>query len=178
MQQISENSTARSSRPKGKSSMLTIIVPSALTSTITMYNAKEFFETGSIVGQQEQLPDKKKAKTELVLRSLSDSATVGYKITDDPSKFTDEEWERVVAVFVTGQTWQFRGWKYDNPTDLMQRVLGVHLMYDDRQPPPTIQSWNCKILKVNQYKPHLNAGALREFWMMCDDFVKLKKSSL
>ena len=57
----------------------------------------------------------------------------------------------MVAVFVTGQTWQFKNWnnnQYSSPVTLFQNVLGVHLLLDDRGVDPIIQSWNCKVLKV------------------------------
>jgi parafibromin len=58
------------------------------------------------------------------------------------------DWERVVAVFATGQQWQFKDWLYPNPVDLFQRVVGVHLTMDDRAVDPAILSWNCRVLKV------------------------------
>lgn len=137
------------SKCKSQTNLPIILVPTALTSTITMFNAKEFLETGNLTLQQDQLPDKKKPKIDILMRKLPDETTSYYKIMDDPSRLSSEEWEKVAAVFVTGQTWQFRGWKYDNPAVLFQHVLGIHLMFDDRQPPTTIQSWNCKLLKVS-----------------------------
>jgi len=64
------------------------------------------------------------------------------------------DWGRVAAVFVTGQLWQLKGWnagKYSSPVTLFQNVLGVHLTFDDRAVDATIQSWNCKVLKVILY---------------------------
>lgn len=124
-----------------------IIVPSALTSNITLLNAKTFLENGVFTPFD---PHKtQKPKLETVNRFNSAFGSLHYKIIDDPTKLLSEEWDRVVAAFVTGQQWQFRGWKYSSPVDLFQHVLGVHLMFDDRAPDPTVQSWNCKILKVS-----------------------------
>jgi RNA pol II accessory factor, Cdc73 family, C-terminal len=74
-----------------------------------------------------------------------------FKIIDSVSKLADrpENWDRVVAVFATGQPWQFKNWKWSEPVDLFQNVLGVHLMYADSETNPTVQSWNCKIIKVS-----------------------------
>lgn len=125
-----------------------IIVPSALTSNITLLNAKAFLENG--IFTQFDPHATQKPKMETVNRSNSTFSSLHYKIIDDPTKLLNEEWDRVVAAFVTGQQWQFRGWKYSNPVDLFQHVLGAHLMFDDRAPDATVQSWNCKILKVRK----------------------------
>lgn len=147
-----EPSHSQTKRTESKRNPI-IIVPSALTSTITMYNARQFFEAGTLV-QYNEIPAQK-SKWEFVKREAASSGGVNpttsattYKVIDDPSKLTIDEWDHVVVAFVTGQLWQFKGWKYENPAELFQNILGIHLMYDDQQPPPTIQSWNCKILKV------------------------------
>lgn len=141
-----EKSSSSSKSSKG----IIIVVPTALTSTITMYNAKEFLESGNLT-QGEQLPGKK-PKFDIIIRKSSSSVhSQTYKLIDDPIKLTNEEWERVGAVFVTGQLWQFKDWKYTEPAELFHHVLGIHLMYDDRHPPTTIQSWNCKLLKVKPF---------------------------
>ena len=43
-------------------------------------------------------------------------------MTDNPSKLTNAEWDRVVAVFALGPAWQFKGWPYDgNPVEIFNR---------------------------------------------------------
>ena len=36
--------------------------------------------------------------------------TVPYRIVDNPLRLERKDWERVVAVFVAGPAWQFKGW--------------------------------------------------------------------
>ena len=38
---------------------------------------------------------------------------VPYLVTCKAPDKRSEEWRRVVAVFVTGQTWQFKGWPHE-----------------------------------------------------------------
>jgi len=129
-----------------------IIVPSALTSSITLFNSKDFLENG-MYKVFDAHSVSQKPKMDIINRGPLDGdgkVFVQYKIIDDPTKLSGDDWDRVVAAFVTGQSWQFRGWKYTNPVELFQHVLGVHLMFDDRAPDSTVQSWNCKILKVSK----------------------------
>lgn len=121
-----------------------------MTSNITLFNAKEFLQNG-IYKPFDAHSMGQKPKLDIVVRMDANGAIINqYKIIDDPTKLSTDDWDRVVASFVTGQLWQFRGWKYTNPVNLFQHVLGVHLMFDDRAPDATVQSWNCKILKVTR----------------------------
>jgi hypothetical protein len=41
-----------------------------------------------------------------------------------------------------------------------------------------VLSWSCKVLKINQFKRHLDAGAVNEFWSYLDEFMLLKTPAL
>lgn len=127
-----------------------IIVPSAVTSCITLLNAKEFFIDGlyTTVEVKKQQGARREKELDIVRPGKASNEIQTYRVIDDPTKLTNEDWDRVVAVFVTGQLWQFKGWKYSNPVELFQHVLGLHLTFDDRVIDPTILTWNCKVLKV------------------------------
>ena len=45
-----------------------------------------------------------------------------------------EDWENVVAVFVQGESWQFKGWKWESPVELFSHVKGFWLKYEDENP--------------------------------------------
>ena len=45
-----------------------------------------------------------------------------YRVIDNPQKLTNADWERVVAVFVMGPAWQFKGWPWDgNPVEIFSK---------------------------------------------------------
>lgn len=130
-----------------------IIVPKSLTSMITLQNAKEFLCDGVYYRPTDPNLEANRnppaTKVQAFLRKMTDNSTKPYKIIDDATKLPDQDWDRVVAVFVSGQLWQFRGWKYSDPTSLLSKVRGFHLMHDGSPIDANIQSWNCKIIKVN-----------------------------
>lgn len=67
------------------------------------------------------LPGKRENEV-LVQRSKSDGTTVPYRILDNHLKLAPEDWDRVVAVFVQGPAWQFKGWPWGgNPTEIFAR---------------------------------------------------------
>jgi hypothetical protein len=100
-----------------------IIVPSALTSVITLHNAFSILSKGlflpsvatgaaSAAGAQQQSLFIERASF------LDESKTVKFEVVDSTAHFKPDDWDRVVAVFVTGQAWQFQSWKWTEPTAL------------------------------------------------------------
>ena len=58
----------------------------------------------------------------LIQRRKEGGLTVPYRVIDNPAKLTNADWDRVVAVFVMGQAWQFKGWPWDgNPTQIFSK---------------------------------------------------------
>jgi hypothetical protein len=52
---------------------------------------------------------------------------VPYRIIDNPQKLSPADWDRVVAVFVMGPAWQFKGWPWDgNPTEIFARGENIY----------------------------------------------------
>jgi hypothetical protein len=49
---------------------------------------------------------------------------------------------------------------------------------DDRNVDANVLSWSCKVLKINQFKRHLDANAVCEFWSYLDEFMLLKTPAL
>ena len=54
----------------------------------------------------------KKSSSASFSRTVGRAKPVVYHITERAPKPTSSDWHRVVAVFVTGQTWQFKGWPH------------------------------------------------------------------
>ena len=100
-----------------------------------------------------------------------------YQLIDNGTRLTSAEWERVVAVFAQGATWQFKGWKREAPVDIFSRSLGVHLMYDDERPSKNVMAWNVRILKISKSKRHLDKPVHLDFWRQLDEFVRVHNPS-
>ncbi|VDQ10519.1 unnamed protein product [Trichobilharzia regenti] len=101
-----------SARNKIRSSRIPIIIiPAAPTSLITMYNARDILQDLRFVKSQEKQASGMRRENEILIqRQKSDGRTVPYRVVDQPNKLLLDEWNRVVAVFVQGQAWQFKGW--------------------------------------------------------------------
>lgn len=46
------------------------------------------------------------------------------RVIDSPQKLAPADWDRVVAVFVMGPAWQFKGWPWSgNPVEIFVQGL-------------------------------------------------------
>lgn len=127
-----------------------IIVPAALTGVLSLLNAAELLGEGRYVSLEERKRQGGKREAAVLLRrALPGVAHQEYKLIDSGRGLTMEDWEgRVAAVFVSGQSWQFKDWVVSDPAQLFTRVLGVHLAFENSAVDPSVASLNCKILKV------------------------------
>jgi len=156
-----------SSKPVQTNSYI-IVVPNALTSPINLKNCEDFLLHGKYINSKD-IADKGQSDVRIMHGGLR------FKIMNDPRKLSHSDWDRVVAVFCTGQTWQFKDWKWSTPVELFKNVLGIHLNVDDQVINPTVQSWNCKVIKIHPHKRHLDQTASNEFWTYCKEFIKHNK---
>ena len=70
--------------------------------------------------------------------------------------FKPDYWSRVVAVFTTGQAWQFKSYKWQSPPDLFSHVLGVHIGWKGEDTPGTVKSWGRGVIsdKIDPWHPN------------------------
>lgn len=100
-----------------------IIIPATPTSLITMNNSKHILQDLKFVDTK-QAGDRKEIDV-LIQRKKADNTIAMYRIIDNPLKLQDQDWARVVAVFVQGPLWQFKGWPWaGNPVEIFSRSTG------------------------------------------------------
>lgn len=100
-----------------------IIIPATNNSLITMYNAKDILQELKFVSTDDKKKQGAIRENELLLqRRKEGNITVPYRVIDNPSKLTPQDWNRVVAVFVMGPAWQFKGWPWNgNPVEIFSQ---------------------------------------------------------
>lgn len=100
-----------------------IIIPATNSSLITMFNAKDILQDMKFVTTEDKKAKGCPRENEILLqRNKEANSTVPYRIIDNPAKLTPHEWSRVVAVFVMGPAWQFKGWPWDgNPVEIFSK---------------------------------------------------------
>lgn len=91
-----------------------IIIPASTTSLITMYNVKDILQDMKFVTTDQKRAEGCPRENEVLLqRTKEANITVPYRIIDNPAKLSSQDWSRVVAVFVMGPAWQFKGWPWE-----------------------------------------------------------------
>ncbi len=62
--------------------------------------------------------------------------------------------------------------------DTFSRMLGVHLIYANEQPPATVKSWNVRILKLHPNDRHGDMQLARDFYSYLDAMLGAMGSQL
>jgi parafibromin len=157
-----------------------IIIPSATTCLISMFNAKEILQDLKFVTNEEKKAKGMSRENEILLqRRKDDNNSVPYRVIDNPSKLSAQEWNRVVAVFVMGPAWQFKGWPWDgNPVDIFSKIAAFHLRYDEMKMDANVARWAVTVLNISRTKRHLDKSVLMAFWEKLDQYIIKNKPEL
>jgi parafibromin len=147
-------STNPALRPSVKSSSgrraepIILLSPSA-SSLIRMPNVKSFLQEG-----QYQAPETASSTAPNILHltrllpTIDNQRPMRFILVDSPDQFRPDYWNRVVAVFTTGQAWQFKNYKWQAPADLFSHVLGVYVGWKGEVQPDTVKGWGRGVLSV------------------------------
>uniref|UniRef100_A0A8C1JMF1 Parafibromin n=1 Tax=Cyprinus carpio TaxID=7962 RepID=A0A8C1JMF1_CYPCA len=168
-----------------------IIIPAATTSLITMLNAKDLLQDLKFVTSEDKKKQGIQRDNEVLLQRRKDqvqpggatiSVTVPYRVIDQPLKLAPQDWDRVVAVFVQGPAWQFKGWPWllpdGSPVDIFAKIRAFHLKYDEARMDPNVQKWDVTVLELSHHKRHLDRPVFLRFWETLDRYMVKHKSHL
>uniref|UniRef100_A0AC35TK76 CDC73_C domain-containing protein n=1 Tax=Rhabditophanes sp. KR3021 TaxID=114890 RepID=A0AC35TK76_9BILA len=176
---ISSFATTPPLQQKRKSRTPIIIIPGSASSLITMFNATDILQDLTFKTSEEKRKEMKRPNETVVHRTKENGEVIPYKIVDNPTKFNDDEWDRVVAVFVQGPAWQFKNWRWNgDPVNIFSNVLGYHLKFDTDKPDVHIKQWSVNILDLSKTKRHLDKACLLKFWSTLDRWIVKHKPNL
>lgn len=155
------SSSRKSSSSHSRPDPIILISPSA-SSLIRMSNVKTFLEEGKFVPPDHptlsSATDANLVKLERPLRINGNSSNpsagaIGSRtggkptratkfiIVDGTTNFKPEYWNRLVAVFTTGQTWQFKSYKWSSPPELFKHATGVYVGWRGEEVPSQVKGW-------------------------------------
>ncbi|KAL4880420.1 CDC73-domain-containing protein [Aspergillus karnatakaensis] len=64
-----------------------------------------------------------------------------FILVDSTANFKPDYWQRLVAVFTTGQTWQFKSYKWSSPPELFKHATGVYVGWRGEDVPRDVKGW-------------------------------------
>jgi len=177
---------------KAKNMFPIIMISSSPTALVTMHNVKKFLQDSAFEPSQEaraRAAAEGNSKTEDLIaiyrtHTHIDSSNketkrqARYFVVDSVealSKFGSDAWDRVVCVMTTGQTWQFKPYKWTEPTQLFHHVKGIHVTWANDPPNTKIQDWNVTSLKIEPHRRHVDKSVVAHFWKILDAWILANK---
>ncbi|KAI9354483.1 RNA pol II accessory factor, Cdc73 family-domain-containing protein [Pilaira anomala] len=169
----------KSQKLSSKDKIPLIIVPAAPTAKFTLYNIKQFLEDQKYEDSQ-ALRDEGKKKPERVTveRKKPNGQTVPYHVVDSVAQFKQSDWDRVCCVFVAGQLWQFKGWKWEKPVELFSNVKGFYPKWSSDKMTPPASDWAVSEINIHRHKRHMDKAAVSQFWDALDSYNATHKQYL
>ncbi|OKL57350.1 hypothetical protein UA08_07545 [Talaromyces atroroseus] len=73
--------------------------------------------------------------------SSSSRRPTRFILADSTANFKPDYWQRLVAVFTTGQAWQFKTYKWTTPPDLFRHAAGIYVGMAGEHVPNQIKDW-------------------------------------
>lgn len=166
---------------KKKSRTPIIIVPSAAQSIITLANARNLLEGYKYVSHEEAKRAQSRVESEVLVQYKGSGRTLPFKIINNISKLHADDWERVVAVFVHGPAWQFKGWpimENNDPNSIFQKVLAFHLKWTNKPVEGNVRKWSCNVVELDAIKRHADSQKFRQLWQKIETYCKRDRPNL
>lgn len=176
-----------------------VVLSSSPTSLLNMFNIKQFLEEGIFV-PPEEARQRARGVADLVVSITSRGGSVGQGgtgvgigrrilVVDSAEAVTRlggssastpgaDPWNRVIAVFTTGQAWQFKTYKWNDPRELFKHVMGVYVRWHNEPQNPNIRDWNVVEVQVDRSKRHTDKQAVSHFWRQLESWTQRRKPHL
>ena len=156
-----------------------IVVPSAVTSVITLFNVQEFLEKGVFRPTKELRAAGAKKPTEVLVERVHPTlGVIRYKVVDSVKRFQPRHWDRVVAVFASGKEWQFKGWRWKSPVEIFTRCQGMHVYFDDEAVASTVRSWAVAPFALKKQTRNSDRLQCHGIWKVVDHWMMINAPSL
>ena len=138
----------KAAQPGRRPEPIILLSPSA-SSLLRMPNIKSFLVDG-LYQPPDSISNSTGANILHLTRTLPAVSThpLRFILVDSPDNFRPDYWSRVVAVFTTGQTWQFKNYKWQSPAELFVHALGVYVGWRGEVVPDTVKGWGRGVLTV------------------------------
>lgn len=125
-----------------------ILVSPSASSILRMSNIKPFLESGVYHPPESSTAASNLLHLTRLLPSIDPVRPFRFILVDSPDQFRPDYWNRVVAVFTTGQNWQFKGYKWPQPAELFARVHGVYVGWDGEPVPQGVLDYASGVQRV------------------------------
>ncbi|KAK9370807.1 RNA pol II accessory factor, Cdc73 family-domain-containing protein [Lipomyces kononenkoae] len=162
---------APSSGPSTKRRDPIILLSPSASSLLTMSNIKDFLERGTYVTAP---PSSSAVNIQMINRTSNRLGQVRFVVVDSCERFKPDYWDRVVAVFTTGQAWQFKLYKWHNPHELFQRVKGFCVTFSGDPVPESVRAWNVDVVQVDKVHRFRDRETVEGLWDVLEKWMEAR----
>ncbi|KAI0478492.1 putative Pol II transcription elongation factor subunit Cdc73 [Xylariaceae sp. FL0804] len=146
------NTPALASHQKRKHTYPIVLLSPSASSLLRMSNIRSFLEGGQYVPPDSLAASSSTSANMLhltrVMKDIDPNRAMRFVLVESTELFKPENWNHVVAVFTTGQTWQFKNYKWSSPTELFRHVPGIYVGWRGAPPPENVRAWGHRVLNV------------------------------
>ena len=133
--------------PTRRPDPIILLSPSA-SSILRMSNIRSFLEGGRYTppdGGSATGGNTPMLHVSRVMKEIDPGRPMRFILVESPEQFKHEYWNRLVGVFTTGQTWQFKSYKWREPDQLFLHVQGIYVGWRGEMPPENVKAWGHKV---------------------------------
>jgi parafibromin len=141
-----------SRKPNRRPEPIILLSPSA-SSLLRMSNIKKFLEEGQYVPADSTSTEATRLHIMRTMATIDAHRPLRFVLVETPDRFKPEDWSRLVAVFTTGQTWQFKSYKWSTASELFSRVLGIYVGWTAESVPEAVKGWGrtVKVASIDKW---------------------------
>jgi parafibromin len=130
---------ASARKPNRRPEPIILLSPSA-SALLRMSNVKKFLEDGQYV-PADSTTEETRLHLSRNMPSIDSRRPMRFVLVESTDRFKPEDWSQLVAVFTTGQMWQFKSYKWSTPMELFSRALGLYVGWSGEAIPDAIKGW-------------------------------------
>lgn len=145
-----------SKKPGRRPDPIILLSPSA-SSLLRMSNIRSFLAEGTYIPADSALAGSSGTTANILhvsrlLPSIDPQRPFRFILVDTPEQFKPDYWARVVAVFTTGQTWQFKSYKWQAAPELFRHALGIFVGWRGEEVPASVKGWGRGVMSTGVEK--------------------------
>lgn len=145
--------------------------PSA-SALLNITNVKQFLENAVF---ENVMKSSSSSNVQMIARKSPRLGYYKFVVVDNTERLTRPEyWDRVVAVFVTGQAWQFKQYLWSDPNQLFQKVAGFCLTFNGDPVLPQVKQWNVDVVGIDRNQRFRDREVSEMIWTKIERWMIAK----
>lgn len=159
--------------PGGARSMLKriIVVPSELLSLVSLHNVQMLLQEFRFIPPSQMRRSNLRLLEEVIINRNHRGEHQQYRVIDNVTRLTSEEWGQVVAVFVLSPHNQFIGWPHGDPHTICRKVCAFHIHYMGYPIYRELEALNLNLLHLPEFDRKHDREIIMDFWRKLDQFM-------